>query len=100
MLSVSGGKSLHVWIELCQKCRADPHNLVVKNVDKLFDLILEVTTLDPKVTRSLIHYVLADFGLLVGIYGCGFSGNGHSGFRSSRLGSTATHRPTSRRYQP
>lgn len=34
-----GGPSRQTWIDLCQKAWADPHDLVTKNLDKLFELI-------------------------------------------------------------
>lgn len=40
---------MQTWIELCQKAQTDPHDLVTKNVDKLFDIILKASALDPKV---------------------------------------------------
>lgn len=43
-MAVTGGQSRQTWIELCQKGRADPHDLVGRNVDKLFKLVLEAST--------------------------------------------------------
>lgn len=49
---LTGGNSMQTWIELCQKARADPHNLVTKNIEKLFDLIIKASNQNPKVCRS------------------------------------------------
>jgi hypothetical protein len=40
LLLLAGGASRQTWIELCQKARLDPHDLVSRNLDKLFRIIL------------------------------------------------------------
>ncbi|KAF7965509.1 hypothetical protein HWV62_43100 [Athelia sp. TMB] len=51
------GHSVQIWIELCQKARADPHKLVTKNVDKLFDTILKASNLDSKLGFGQAGYL-------------------------------------------
>jgi len=52
--SPSGGSSRQTWIELCQKAGTDPHNLVNKNINKLFEIILAASVADPTVS-SMCH---------------------------------------------
>lgn len=54
---VPGGNSRQTWIDLCQKARADPRDLINGNLDKLFKLVLEASTVDAKVCQ----YFVCDF---------------------------------------
>ncbi|KAG6896538.1 hypothetical protein C0992_007574 [Termitomyces sp. T32_za158] len=42
------GNSRQTWIDLCQRARLDPHELVTNHWDKLFDLILTGSAADAK----------------------------------------------------
>jgi hypothetical protein len=43
---LTAGNSQQTWIELCQKAGADPYNLINKNVDKLFEILLAASMVD------------------------------------------------------
>lgn len=44
-LAILGGPSRQTWIELCQKASADPHDLVDRNLDKLFNAVIAASML-------------------------------------------------------
>lgn len=50
ILPLSGSTSRQTWIALCQKARIDPHDLVNRNLDKLFNIILAASAFPSKVS--------------------------------------------------
>ncbi|KAG6873014.1 hypothetical protein C0995_003975 [Termitomyces sp. Mi166 len=42
------GDSRQTWIDLCQRARTDPHELITNHLDKLFDFILGGSAVDAK----------------------------------------------------
>ncbi|KAG6884723.1 hypothetical protein C0993_008704 [Termitomyces sp. T159_Od127] len=42
------GNSRQTWIDLCQRARLDPHELITNHLDKLFNLILTGSAVDAK----------------------------------------------------
>ncbi|EGO00628.1 hypothetical protein SERLA73DRAFT_71629 [Serpula lacrymans var. lacrymans S7.3] len=42
------GQSRQLWIELCQKAHVDPYDLVGRNIDNIFKIILTASTVEPR----------------------------------------------------
>ena len=42
-MDVVGGNSRQLWIELCQKAKADPANIIQTQLDKLFKIVLNAS---------------------------------------------------------
>lgn len=49
----TGGPYRQTWIDICQRARVDPHELVTKRLDKLTDLVLDATLTQGKVANLI-----------------------------------------------
>lgn len=54
----TGGASGQTWIDLCQKSRTDPRELVEKHLDRVLKVILEASTVNSKVRPPTTFSVL------------------------------------------
>lgn len=53
-INAPGSSSRQTWIELCQKARMDPRDIVDQNLDKLFKICLAASASDAKVRRVFL----------------------------------------------
>ncbi len=54
----TGGPDRQTWIDICQRARVDPHELVTNRLDKLIDLVLDASLTQGKVTSFGLREVL------------------------------------------
>ena len=57
-LLCTGGPDRQTWIDICQRARVDPHELVTNRLDKLIDLVLDASLTQGKVTSFGLREVL------------------------------------------
>jgi hypothetical protein len=100
MLSVtsSAGPMGQTWIDICQKAKTDPRELVEKYVDKLLKLVLQSTTVNAKVRSHHYFAILQTLKLIVARFPRReLSNSDYVDFYCAYRDSSSHHGPTQRR---